>query len=49
MIASACKMDGAGNYYAPELAADQSLEALYAFGDRLHRIQEALTCHGDSG
>lgn len=49
LIASACRMDGAGNYYAPELVDDQTLETLYAFGDRLHRIQEVITCHGNSG
>lgn len=38
LIATACPMDLDGNYYAPELADDQTLETLYTFGDRLHRI-----------
>ncbi len=42
LIATACRLDLDGNYYAPELAEEQTLERLYAFGDRLHQLQEAL-------
>lgn len=42
LIATACPMNLDGEYYAPELAGDQTLETLYAFGDRLHQLQEAL-------
>lgn len=35
LITLCCPRDGAGDYYARELAAEQSLENLQAFSDRL--------------
>ena len=42
LIAATCKMGWDGKYYAPELAEEQTLETLLAFGDRLHEVQMAL-------
>lgn len=43
LIATACPLarDGSG-YYAPELANEQTLETLSAFGDRLHGLHQGL-------
>lgn len=35
LIVSTCKLNQEGDYFAPELAAKQSLERLIAFGERL--------------
>ena len=40
LIQLACKVDSKGLFYAPELAQDQTLENLHAFGDRLADLYE---------
>jgi hypothetical protein len=51
LIVLACPMDDSGQYYARELAEDQTLANLYAFGDRLAALHEhfiaAGTCECD--
>lgn len=42
IIIMTCKRDMKGNYYAPELAEEQTLERLYAFGDRLRAAYARL-------
>lgn len=39
LIAATCQRSLSGQYIAPELAQDQTLENLYAFGVRIHEAQ----------
>jgi len=41
-----CPMNYDGQHYARELAAEQTLENLYAFSDRLARAHNLLVCSG---
>lgn len=38
LLTLACPTNANGEYVAPELVEEQTLENLYAFGDRLRRI-----------
>lgn len=40
LITMACPTNLKGEYVAPELAAAQTLENLYAFGERLRRLHD---------
>ena len=42
LLASTCKLNYHGEYVADELIETQSLDNLYAFGDRLKRTWEQL-------
>lgn len=42
LVILACPSDGRGNYYARELAEEQTLENLVAFSDHLARAHERL-------
>lgn len=46
LITLCCPLDGAGNYYARELAAEQTLENLQKFSDHLQRGWELLQRRG---
>lgn len=43
LITAACPRDMAGNYYARELAEEQTLENLEAFSQRLQKIYDMPT------
>lgn len=47
LIVLACPRDLAGNFIAPELAREQTLENLDAFSERLHRAHELLKQSGE--
>lgn len=42
LIVLACPTNLAGEYIAPELAREQTLPNLYAFGDRLARLHDEV-------
>lgn len=42
LIVLTCPMNLAGEYVAPELAVKQTLDGLYAFGDRLRDAYERM-------
>lgn len=46
LLAQACEMNIQGDYIARELAEHQTLDNLFAFGDRLTKHHEALKKSG---
>lgn len=54
LIAATCSVDSRGTYYSRELSQEQTLERLYAFGDRLReeharlRLQPGWTLGAES-
>lgn len=42
LIVAACPTNAAGQYIARELAEEQTLENLYAFGDRLAKLHDEV-------
>lgn len=47
LVTLACQTNLKGEYVAAELVEDQTLENLYAFGDRLRKLHdEVLVPHG---
>lgn len=42
LIVLACPTDAQGDYIAPELAQEQTLDNLYAFGDRLRKLHDEV-------
>lgn len=42
IIVAACPTNAWGDYIAPELAAEQTLDNLAAFSDRLHEIAQRI-------
>ena len=47
LIVLTCPLSIEGDYYAPELAKDQTLENLRAFGDRLATAYEFMEVNTD--
>jgi hypothetical protein len=45
LVAMACKMNHAGQYFAPELADDQSLGSLENFARRLNALHDVLVAN----
>lgn len=45
LIVLACPCGGDGDYYAEELASEQTLENLVAFSDRLQKSWDLLRAH----
>ena len=45
LITMACPTNIKGEYIAPELAEEQTLERLYAFGDRLRALHARIKNH----
>lgn len=42
LIVLACPTNHRGEYYATELAQEQTLDNLYAFGDRLRKLHDEV-------
>lgn len=49
LLAMACPMNLRGDYIAPELAEEQTLERLRAFGERLEAMHARMSKKGDDG
>lgn len=47
LIITACPLGFDGHYYARDLAQDQTLENLYAFGEKLAMIHDRLVERGN--
>lgn len=47
LIVLTCPTNGRGEYIAPELVIEQTLENLYAFGDRLRKGYALLKARRD--
>lgn len=43
LLREACPLNRNGEFVAPELAAEQTLDNLFAFGERLEKIHKRLT------
>lgn len=46
LVVGACKMGLDGECYAPELMHEQTLENLYAFSAKIHRVHQRLQQNG---
>lgn len=46
LLVMSCPTNLDGEFVAPELAEEQTLENLYAFSDRLHRYHKLLEQNG---
>lgn len=46
LVVACCQTDAAGNYYAQELAEEQTLENLQKFSDKLARVWQLMKDRG---
>jgi len=49
LLTIACPTNYRGEHFAPELAEEQTLDNLYAFGDRLREIYKRSTAYIETG
>lgn len=47
LVVMTCPTDAAGTYYARELAQEQTLENLYAFGEKVGKAHDLMVKHGN--
>jgi len=49
LLTIACPRNYQGEYFAPELAEEQTLDRLYAFGDRLRSLYDGRVAYIETG